>query len=219
VESDTGAAAKSSDAGSKSGASTDTITTSSPDKDVKKATTVDKTPTSTDSTSSTTDKSGDTSTTNKDTTNDATKTNKDASTDTKPASTTTDKTTTEAGTGAGTGTGSGSDTASATDSTKVKPDTPVTPVTPPKPRTYKKNWNPNVMPDIPLWRVDEMYPDNDSNDTNRHCQHGSKQEKILQNYFMCQDRAKPDVIHRVSEYTYTNMTTLPYFKARYSCRV
>jgi len=75
------------------------------------------------------------------------------------------------------------------------------------------------MPDIPLWRVDEMYPDNDSNDTNRHCQHGSKQEKILQNYFMCQDRAKPDVIHRVSEYTYTNMTTLPYFKARYSCRV
>lgn len=75
------------------------------------------------------------------------------------------------------------------------------------------------MPDIPLWRVDERYPDSKSNETLNHCQHGSKQIAITQNYFMCQDNAKPEIIHRVSERTFNNMTTLPYFKQRYSCKV
>lgn len=36
---------------------------------------------------------------------------------------------------------------------------------------------------------------------------------------MCQDKAKPAIIHRVSETTYNNMTTLPYFKLKYACKI
>ena len=76
------------------------------------------------------------------------------------------------------------------------------------------------MPDIPLWRLDEEYPDNESKDDLKHCQHGSKVVEITQNYYLCQDISKPEThTYRVTEFTYNNMTTLPYFKQRYNCNI
>ena len=76
---------------------------------------------------------------------------------------------------------------------------------------YPKNMDPNVLPDVQLYTIEELYPDQKSKNKALHCQNGSKVKQIVQNYYICYDNAEQSTKYRVDYGTYRNLTTLPYF--------
>ena len=76
----------------------------------------------------------------------------------------------------------------------------------------------NEVQHIKLYRLEELYPDNESPDQSKHCKHKSKPMSITQKYFVCEDNLDSSNNFRVTEQTYIDMTTLSSLKERYSCK-
>jgi len=95
--------------------------------------------------------------------------------------------------------------------TETKPEEPLI--------KYPKNMDPNVLPDVQLYTIEELYPDQKSKNKALHCQNGSKVRQIVQNYYICYDNAEQSTKYRVDSGTYKNLTTLPYFQLRMTCNV
>ena len=63
--------------------------------------------------------------------------------------------------------------------------------------TYPKNMDPDVMPDIDLYLIEETYPN--MTDPRYSCQNSAVPIEITQTYYMCHPNEKPNTIYRVTE--------------------
>lgn len=83
------------------------------------------------------------------------------------------------------------------------------------PTTYAKNMDPNVMPDIDLYLIEETYPN--MTDPRHTCQNSAVPIEITQTYFLCHPKDKPNTIYRVTQQTYNDLTFYPYFQRTITC--
>jgi len=77
--------------------------------------------------------------------------------------------------------------------------------------------DPNVMPDIKLYTIEEDYPD--PNNINRQCQNKGVMIPLTQTYYTCVLNSDNSTEYRVTSETYQDLTYFPYFKERISCKI
>lgn len=76
--------------------------------------------------------------------------------------------------------------------------------------------NPDVMPDIKLFTIEEEYPIKGNDKYS--CQNDGVIIPLTQTYYECTLNSDTSTEYRVTRDTYLNLTTLPYFKTRVTCK-